>query len=39
MVMYEAQIIAFRALYKYLVEHIIGPNDEPLVTRRGTVIE
>ena len=39
MVMYEAQIKAFRALYKYLVENIIGPNDEPIVTRRGTQIE
>ena len=39
MVMYEAQIKAFRALYKYLVENIIGPNDESIITRRGTQIE
>lgn len=35
MVMYEAQISAFRALYAYLQEHIIGPNKRELITRRG----
>lgn len=35
MVMYEAQIKAFRALYAYLHEHVIGPNKKQLITRRG----
>ena len=35
MTIYEAQIKAFRALYAYLQEHIIGPNKRELVTRRG----
>ena len=35
MVMYEAQIQAFRALYAYLHQHVVGPNKKQLVTRRG----
>lgn len=35
MIMYEAQIKAFRALYAYLHQHVIGPNKKQLVTRRG----
>lgn len=35
MTIYEAQIKAFRALYAYLHEHVIGPNKESVITRRG----
>lgn len=36
MAMYEAQIAAFRALYSYLHQKVIAPNDGRLITRRGT---
>lgn len=35
MIMYETQIDAFRALYSYLNQHVIGPNDQSIITRRG----
>lgn len=37
MIMYEAQIQAFRALYRYLNQHVIGPNKQEVITRRGPV--